>query len=135
MKCRSCIISFSYYWLPPILYCIFIFALSSLSSVSIGPSLPNIDKLYHSILYFILTLLFFRALDHTLHPIYKGYALWIAPLLTILYGCSDELHQFFVPLRKADIWDLLFDAVGACIALLSIIYLKKVFKRSIDAEC
>jgi VanZ family protein len=33
-------------------------------------------------------------------------------LLTGLYGASDELHQYFVPFRSADVWDILFDLLG-----------------------
>ena len=138
MRCRHSIFLFLYYWLPPVLYCVFIYNISSLSSFSIGPSLPYIDKLYHFILYFILALLFYRALSHTLTPVNRHYVLWMTLILTILYGCSDEIHQFFVPLRKADIWDLLFDAVGAFCAVFSIIYSKNLtrfYKRSKDAGC
>jgi len=138
MKCRHSIISFLYYWLPPILFCVFIYSISSMSCISIGPSLPYIDKVYHFILYFILALLLYRALSHTLTPVNRQYGLWMALILTILYGCSDEIHQYFVPLRKADIWDLLFDAVGACVAIFSILYIKNLttfYKRGKDAGC
>ena len=138
MKCRHSIASFFYYWLPPLLFCVFIYCISSMPSVSIGPSLPHIDKVYHFILYFILALLLYRALSHTLAPVNKKYGLWMALILTILYGCSDEIHQYFVPLRKADLWDLLFDAIGACVAIFCILYSKNVtkfYKRSNDAGC
>lgn len=33
-------------------------------------------------------------------------------LLTGIYGASDELHQYFVPYRFADIGDILADFLG-----------------------
>ena len=34
-------------------------------------------------------------------------------LCAVVFGISDEIHQWFVPNRQADIWDLLADTLGA----------------------
>lgn len=43
----------------------------------------------------------------------------LAWLLALLYAVTDELHQSFVPGRRASIWDILiFDNLGAAAALV-----------------
>jgi VanZ family protein len=39
-------------------------------------------------------------------------------LLCVVFGLSDEWHQSFVPGRQADVFDVLRDAIGACIGLI-----------------
>jgi VanZ family protein len=34
------------------------------------------------------------------------------------YGISDEIHQYFVPCRTADVMDALADMVGSCIGVM-----------------
>lgn len=36
----------------------------------------------------------------------------LAMLCIIVFGCSDEVHQWFTPLRETDGWDLLADTIG-----------------------
>ncbi|MBU4129066.1 VanZ family protein, partial [bacterium] len=40
----------------------------------------------------------------------------------ILYALSDEIHQFFVPGREFDLWDLVADSLGIVFVAL---YLKR----------
>jgi VanZ family protein len=40
----------------------------------------------------------------------------ITASVSILYGAFDEYHQLFTPLRQADFYDLMADAVGVLIA-------------------
>ncbi len=37
-------------------------------------------------------------------------------IFAIAYGVSDEVHQWFVPRRSFDPWDLVADAAGAVLA-------------------
>jgi VanZ family protein len=30
-----------------------------------------------------------------------------------LFGLSDEIHQYFVPARNADLWDFIADMIGS----------------------
>ena len=126
MKCRSI---FFYYSFPAIIYCLVIFLISS-TPLSIGTKVPNIDKLYHVIEYFILSYLLWRAFVHMQHHLCVRYAAWYAVSLSILYGFLDEIHQYFVPKRVASIADVFFDAVGAAFAILCItIYLRYYNKK------
>lgn len=56
-----------------------------------------------------------------------------AAIITILYGASDEIHQYYVPNRSAEVLDWMADIIGAIIAVLIIKYfLQKrysLFKR------
>lgn len=42
----------------------------------------------------------------------------------ILFGITDELHQFFVPGRDCSGLDVFFDGVGSCLILM-----QRLFKR------
>jgi VanZ family protein len=65
----------------------------------------------------------------------KSRALWsrwvarrqgsIAFLLPLLYAVSDETHQYFVPNRKGQVKDVLFDACGILLALALIALWKR----------
>ena len=41
-------------------------------------------------------------------------------LYAVVYGASDEWHQYYVPGRYADVWDWVADIVGATVVLLLI---------------
>lgn len=51
--------------------------------------------------------------------------IFIAIIISIFYGISDEFHQFFVPGRACTIPDMLTDSAGVLTA--SIIYISSLF--------
>jgi len=69
----------------------------------------------HFVLYGALALALFWALRRE-WPTF-AHPMWMAWLLAVLYGLSDELHQFFVPGRHADWRDIATDMAGAATAL------------------
>ena len=89
-----------------------IFYLSSLHN----PPIPSgTDKPLHWIGYVGLAVVVVRALaGGFFRPVTRGMAI-IAFLITVGYGCTDELHQMFVEGRSADANDLLADAAGALV--------------------
>ncbi len=105
-------------WFPLIAYCIFIYVQSSHPSPEDLPSFRFMDKMLHIAAYAVLAVLFYRAYQ-TL-PIRHNLRLLV--LLSImsasLYGISDEIHQYFVPFREADIFDGIADIIGAIIGVL-----------------
>lgn len=115
------------FWLPPILWAILIFMLSS-------GSLPNITDTYwgdftfkkfsHVIFYGVLGVLLYRALVS--EGLRKQKAFYLAVIISMLYGMSDEVHQFFVPGRTSDVRDVFFDTTGA---MLSVLGFKKILER------
>jgi VanZ family protein len=98
-------------WGPVLLYCVLVFALSSIPDL---PALPGGmgDKTAHVLLYGGLGLLAGRALSGGIgRPV-----TWRVTLLVLgfcaLYGLSDEIHQLFVPHREFDLKDLAADVAG-----------------------
>ena len=45
-------------------------------------------------------------------------AILIALLIAILYACSDEIHQLFVPGRSGELLDILIDTIGSSLGIL-----------------
>ena len=87
----------------------------------------TIDKLYHFIEYAILGGLLTRAFVAAKPSIVPSQLVWyIAALLSILYGASDEWHQTFVPGRFATIADWVADVLGSIAGVLcAYLYYKK----------
>ena len=104
-------------WLPVIIYASFIFYLSSLSSLEGIPSYPYIDKLLHLAEYSVLGFLFGRAI-YNYGCKSKARLIIFSILFTTLYGMSDEIHQYFVPLRDSDIMDIAADLIGGAVGSL-----------------
>jgi VanZ family protein len=107
---RKPLLGRAWLWLPPLVYMLLIFYLSSEPA-----PLPEIttrvwDKLLHAIEYGTLALLFCRAI------IGEGYgrlaAIGLAFVFTSAYAASDEWHQLFVPYRSSDLYDWVADSIG-----------------------
>jgi len=107
------------YWLPVIIYCALIFFQSSRPVPESIPEIPYLDKLLHAGAYAILGALFFRAYRTTALGDKRHYLITLSILSAGLYGIGDELHQYFVPFRSADIGDALADIVGSVIGALA----------------
>jgi len=109
--------NFLIYWLPVWLYCTVIFIQSSYPSMAHLRDVFFGDKFLHFIGYALLGILFFRAFRASRPQI----RLVVLSLLSIsastAYGISDELHQYFVPYRSADVMDVLADMVGSCMGV------------------
>lgn len=108
--------------IAPFLYMIFIFILSSLPSDAIVNTPFSWDQAFKESLHLIefgilygLWVLFFLV-QGTFTP--KTSIL--AAVLSIAYGFSDELHQYFVPYRSATVIDLVKDTIGVLV-LFSIV--------------
>jgi VanZ family protein len=100
---------FIYYWVPVILYAGLIFTISSFPLPPPKVEIPFIDKLIHLVEYGILGFLFYRALK--VSRLAKQVFI-LAVIFSIFYALSDEIHQYFVPGREFDLWDLAADSLG-----------------------
>jgi VanZ family protein len=106
-----------FFWLPPIGYMALIFYMSSQSLEEFQlPDVWNIDKVAHFIEYGVLGILWFRAINVVEESIPK--AAIVASLITLAYGISDEIHQYFVPNRSSSIFDVIADGIGAWVGIL-----------------
>ncbi|MBW1778409.1 MAG: VanZ family protein [Deltaproteobacteria bacterium] len=117
-------------WLPVGLYCFFIFVQSAFPPVVKEPLFPFSDKAAHLFIYAVLGMLFYRAFKA---PSMKktAAAIWAVSAST-LYGVSDEIHQAFVPLRTAEMGDLLADALGSALGVGLFLVLFPAFRSPPD---
>jgi len=114
---KNTTLHFLYYWLPVVLFCVLLFAQSSLSTPEVMPAFPHMDKFLHLGAYSILGALFLRGFGNSKYK-HNGRLIVVASiLLTGIYGATDELHQYYVPVRSADTWDLICDFLGGGIGV------------------
>ena len=105
-----------------------IFYLSSQPSIDTPALFPGQDKLFHLIAFGILGLL----ATGSLHASQTGYPtrqVWLVVLAVLLYGILDECHQYFVPGRSADIYDVLADAIGGLLGAWAMYYLARTLSK------
>lgn len=86
-----------------------------------------VRKAAHFIIYFILYLLSYRAVNTKKNKDIKGFIVPI--LMVILYAISDEIHQAFVPGRGPALKDVLVDTSGGLTAFL-IMYICVTLKKT-----
>ncbi len=126
------IASFARFWAPLLFYMGLVFWVSSLprpESLSAAP-----DVVLHGGAYFVMALLAIRAFGHGLAEPVSGATLWAGGAVAVLYGASDEWHQSFVPSRVGDVYDLLFDAMGALFAGATLSMFWKVRARQSESR-
>jgi VanZ family protein len=104
-------------WAPVLAYMALIFVLSSMPDAPLPSDVS--DKSAHMSGYIVLGLLAVRAVHGGLPARVTLRGALAALAITVGYGASDELHQWFVPGRTADVFDLLADATGGAIALVA----------------
>ncbi len=112
-----------------LVYCGFIFYLSSRSTLPIPMLFPHQDKAMHTGAYFVMGILTWRWLCHlTTSGLLKSCG---TLLFCSVYGISDEWHQSFVPGRDADAFDWAADTFGGLLAAYVCFYLERWsrFKR------
>ena len=127
------------YWLPVLLWMIFIFFMStgtfsdqnsvllfepvlrflrpSISSEMIAIIHKIFRKLGHVTEYFVLGLLLFRAFRGDSKELRLPRWVFSSFIVLVLYAASDELHQAFVSTRTASPYDVGIDVLGGIIGL------------------
>lgn len=53
----------------------------------------------------------------------------ISTILGILYASSDELHQYFIPGRSAQITDVMIDTLGVLVGICLVLLMVGIIKR------
>ena len=109
---------FVFYWLPLILYCLFIYIQSANPSPEQIPIFPYVDKVLHVTAYGILGILFYRAYQTLRLKDNIKMLMFLSVVSASLYGISDEIHQSFVPFREAEVADVIADILGAASGVL-----------------
>lgn len=95
-------------WWPALLWAATIFTLSAQRRLVQLPGALSWDKLQHCAAYAVGG----AAFAYALRARARGPWPWAAAALGILYGASDELHQWFVPGRSSDWRDWVADSLG-----------------------
>jgi VanZ family protein len=90
-----------------------IFIQSSKPSFQQLPDIQYFDKLLHFVCYAILGILFFRAFQTRRLRQSRKLLILFSILCATLYGISDEIHQYFVPLREASFSDVIANTLGS----------------------
>ena len=106
-----------------------LFYLSHQPAIDTPLLFPGQDKVAHATVYGILGMLLLGALPRPAGG-YTGRQVCISTLLAGLYGMSDEIHQYFVPGRTADVQDWLADTLGALLGTLLLAQLSRVYKSA-----
>ncbi len=78
------------------------------------------DKIVHLAEYFVYGVLLIAAISGMKPGTSKASIVWIVILAGAVYGFSDELHQYFVPGRSADIFDWVADVAGTALSLVTV---------------
>ena len=119
------------YWTPVVLYAGIIFYLSAQSHPE--EQLPSFllkevsDKILHAVEYGILATLCYRAFRWAAGATLSPYAILLSIVTASFYGFTDEVHQYFVPLREASVFDWMADTVGTVIAAVGA---SRIFRRN-----
>jgi VanZ family protein len=93
-----------------------------LASGVTGPELPDapfpfFDKVMHFMVYGLLSFLIFRA-AYAMEKWQPWICVFMAVVLTTVYGTWDEVRQASVDGRFSDRWDLLVDFTGSCMVIV-----------------
>jgi len=108
------------YWVPVVIYAIFIFSVSAVPGKNIPDLFPKQDILFHAVEYAIFAFLVSRAVKEYYPNQKSGRRLFWVFAVVIAYAALDEIHQLFVPYRTASMFDVVIDGAGCLIG--SIIY-------------
>jgi VanZ family protein len=104
---------FAWLYLAPFLfYCLLIFSLSAQSDLASVSPVAIPDKIAHLLEYSGFGFLLMRLLRY-LEPEseYVKHLIWVLSA-ALIYGLSDEAHQYYVPNREFSWMDLLADGAG-----------------------
>jgi VanZ family protein len=113
------------WWVPALIYALFIFALSDRAYPDAKPVFST--KVFHPVEYFVLG--FFISL--ALLPGFRRKGLLVFSsrvfLLGVLFAASDEIHQAFIPGRGPSLKDVLvWDLMGICLGWASMLTLRRL---------
>ena len=121
-----------WFWTPVALWMALIYYSSSICGEDIPKiDIPNIDKLFHFIEYFILGAILVRAFANSSDKAGFKLILLLSIMIASTYGILDEFHQRFVPGRTLEIFDVLSDIIGSFFGALLYTH-KEKNSRAVD---
>ncbi|MFH1430909.1 MAG: VanZ family protein [Nanoarchaeota archaeon] len=84
------------------------------------PGFSGTSIVYHFMIFFLFSLFLLFSKN------FKKDVVFIVMLISFLYAGLDELHQYFVPGRIMDGFDLVIDFLGSFIALIVRVGFRKI---------
>lgn len=79
---------------------------------------PSINNMfYHTAEYTVLAVLIYRAFRYFCSEKSEIAIVIMTVVAVVLFGCSDEIHQWFTPFRSVEGRDLMADALGGIIGV------------------
>ena len=105
-------------WLPPVVWAGVIFVFSSLSVIKTTEIFWQdfiLKKTAHVVEFAIFAVLLFRSLKES--GVDRKKAGTGALIIAFLYAITDEIHQSFTPGREPRFRDIIFDTIGATLAV------------------
>lgn len=115
-----------------LVYAIAIFALSSITGEQMAeappPLFPHADKVAHFLLYAGFGVVIYLAFSRAENERIRALAIPLTIIAGIVYGITDEAHQYFVPGREMDVIDMIVDSLGVLAALGGIVLFNKMRK-------
>lgn len=96
------------------LYAAGIFYMSSGPAPENLPTFSFFDKFLHFCAYTGFSFFVARAVSVQWQRVDR-FTLWLAIVISAVYGASDEIHQYFVPSRYAEVADWAADLVGSVV--------------------
>jgi len=123
------------FWLPPIIYAVVIFLLSSISKPQISFQFES--NLFHYPEYAIFSYLLIRAFHAGKREVVSVPNILYAFLISLFFGLFDEFHQAFVPQRVPELQDLFRDGIGtlAGIVIFTLYTFFHYHKRERKLQC
>jgi len=101
----------SIYLILSAIYMGLIFYLSSYPVEMKVPGFSAWDKVVHAVVYGILAAMVYLGLREM--AVGGSYLILVAFGISFFYGIFNEIHQYFVPWREADVLDVMANGVGA----------------------
>ena len=106
------------YHFPVILYAGLIFLASSISFLPTKvPFFTFRDKLIHFLEYAVFGYLLWQSVTRWKIDTSLAGLMLLALLLGTVYAGSDEIHQYYVPGRDANVFDWIADVIGLAVGL------------------
>lgn len=87
-----------------------------------------IRKSAHALVYAVLGVLVLWTIRG--HGVGWRRAVPASTAIVLLYACSDELHQMYVPGRSAEAGDVLLDTAAGLVAIGIYVIIYKIYRRS-----